>query len=642
MLATKNWGSIARFCGVAIGVIGFLLGCSPPGTHAFLEGDRLLREGKFAPAIEKLKLATELIAEPAQPRAWNHLGLAYHKAGRPHDAIPAYQQALQLNPNLAVTRFNLGCLYLDHNNLPAAISELNAYTVLDPNSAPAWLKLASAYLRSRQFDAAEKAYQAALQLNPDLPEALNGLGLVQMQKKRLREALTFFNAALEKQPNYAPALLNLAVTYHPQNRLLALRKYREYLELKPRPPDFSTVEEITRQIEAELNPPPRMVQTNPPPALTNLAQLKAPLTNAPAPRAATSPPPTLVASALPQTKTFPVKSNGSLARPVTDAKPNAAPPTKAETPAPPPNKTAVPQEEPPLITEVVTLTNEQAPKLPEDVVPTPPPSPATNALIAAAPRSVPEDLPAQPPLVRSLAVREKPKSATRRVLDKLDPRNWFGRKSPAPVSAQREPEMDERPATQSENQPVRYAPPPAPNVNPRPQPPPPPRYPYRSPARPAAGDRARAEPFFTEGLRAHRERKVTAAIEAYRQAVKLDPSYFDAHFNLGLAAYDAKDWGQSLLACEHALALDASAADARYNFALALERAGFYLDAANQLERVLSDRPDDARAHFALAKIQADRLAQVDSAREHYRRVLRLNPAHPEATAIRYWLAAHP
>jgi len=640
MLATKNWGSVKVLCCVAMGAISLVIGCSPPGTRAFLEGDRLLRQGKFAPAIEQLKIATELLAESAQPRAWNHLGLAYHQAGQPNEAVQAYQQALRLNPNLAVTRFNLGCLHFDLNNFPAAIAELSAYTVLEPKTAPAWLKLASAYLRTRQFDAAEKSYQTALQLNPALPEALNGLGLIQIQRKRLREALTFFNTALEKQPNYAPALLNLAVTYHPQNRLLALRKYREYVELKPRPPDSLAVEEIIRQIEAELNPPPRLVHTNPPPALTNLAQAKVALSNAPAPpRATTSPPPTLVASALPQSKTSPPKSNASLERPATDAKPGT-PPIASSTPIAPPSGEL--REEPLPRIEVVTLSNDFAPKLPQDVTPEPPPTPpATNTLLAATPQTVPEESPSAP-LIRSVALREKPKSAARRVLDKLDPRGWFGRKSAAATAAEREPAAQERATRETENRPVRYAPPPAPAVNPRPQPPPVPRYPYRSPARPAAGDRAQAEPFFAQGLRAHRERRLTSAIEAYRAAIKFDPSYFDAHFNLGLAAFDVKDLGQSLLACEYALALDAGSADARYNFALALERAGFYLDAANELEKVLTDHSDNDRAHFALAKVQAERLAQIDSAREHYRRVLRLNPAHPEAAAIRYWLAAHP
>ena len=60
------------------------------GPRALLQGDRLLREGKCAQAIRILEQAAQLL--PKDARAWNHLGLAYHGAGRAEDAVKAYQQ----------------------------------------------------------------------------------------------------------------------------------------------------------------------------------------------------------------------------------------------------------------------------------------------------------------------------------------------------------------------------------------------------------------------------------------------------------------------------------------------------------------------------------------------------------------------
>ena len=168
------------------------------------------------------------------------------------------------------------------------------------------------------------------------------------------------------------------------------------------------------------------------------------------------------------------------------------------------------------------------------------------------------------------------------------------------------------------------------------------RYSYRQPAKPAAGDRGKALPIFAEGLNAHRERRLAAAIAAYREALKLDPSFYQANYNLGLAAYEVNDLGQSLIAYEYALAIEPGSADARYNLALSLEQARFYLDAANELEKLLADRASETKGHFALAKLYAERLARIDLARVHYRRVLELEPQYPDAPAIRYWLAAHP
>src|SRR5215467_8808748 len=51
-------------------------GCTPPGPRALLEGKRLIEQGKYARAIEKMRSATSLLATNAQ--AWNYLGLACH------------------------------------------------------------------------------------------------------------------------------------------------------------------------------------------------------------------------------------------------------------------------------------------------------------------------------------------------------------------------------------------------------------------------------------------------------------------------------------------------------------------------------------------------------------------------------------
>src|ERR671924_1693193 len=71
-------------------VLVLLGGCSPPGPRAVLEGDRLMRKGKFDQAITRLEAGARLL--PKKARVWNHLGLAYHHGGRPHDALPAYRQ----------------------------------------------------------------------------------------------------------------------------------------------------------------------------------------------------------------------------------------------------------------------------------------------------------------------------------------------------------------------------------------------------------------------------------------------------------------------------------------------------------------------------------------------------------------------
>ena len=231
-------------------------GCGPPGPRALLEGKRLLEQGQYPAAVEKLNRATELMANNAQ--AWNYLGLACHLAGQPEAAAAAYQKALRLDHDLVVAHYNLGCLLLELNQpdkLEAARNELTAFTLHEGNSPSGWVKLGTVELRQRDTAAAEKSFWQALQLGSNNPEALNGLGLVELQLNRHRDAVACFENALAQQPNYAPALLNLAITSqaYQNERPLALQRYRQYLALTPQPTNWEAVNAIAHQLEQELN-----------------------------------------------------------------------------------------------------------------------------------------------------------------------------------------------------------------------------------------------------------------------------------------------------------------------------------------------------------------------------------------------------
>ena len=90
------------------------------------------------------------------------------------------------------------------------------------------------------------------------------------------------------------------------------------------------------------------------------------------------------------------------------------------------------------------------------------------------------------------------------------------------------------------------------------------------------------------------------------------------------------------------LAILPDSPEVRYNFALTLKKAGYWHDAADELEKLLQKSPSETRGHLTLANLYAQQLAQPKLAREHYLKVLETNPRHPKSADIRYWLAANP
>jgi Flp pilus assembly protein TadD len=168
------------------------------------------------------------------------------------------------------------------------------------------------------------------------------------------------------------------------------------------------------------------------------------------------------------------------------------------------------------------------------------------------------------------------------------------------------------------------------------------RYAYKSPGKPVPGNRADAQRAAAQGLQALQSHRLSEALQAYRLATRLDPGFFEAYYNYALISMEVGNLHAALTAYEYALAAQPDSLDARYNFALVLKQANYMMDAVNELERILTAYPNETRAHLALGNIYAQQLRRPAIARAHYMKVLEVEPRHPQADAIRYWLAANP
>jgi Flp pilus assembly protein TadD len=392
--------------------------------------------------------------------------------------------------------------------------------------------------------------------------------------------------------------LNLAVTLHHSLRdhAQALQRYREYLALTPRAADWESVNAIVRALQQES------ARAAAPPSQTNaLATVSPSQPAAPKPEPQSSPSP------------------ATLTPPAAPPKPASPPPTQTVALVTPPRSTpAISTPAPPVVT--ASPPPAPTPTTGVDVTTNPPPGPARL------------DTPTE----------------KRSVLSRMNPANLFRR------DPKSEPRPTPLPGDRTIASPVVLAdvsPSPAPTPTPAPEPAtdvvpakskPIPRYTYLGPAKPAAGNRSEAERAFAQGAQAQQAGKLSEAIQSYRAATQADPAFFEAHYNLGLAAGQAGRLSQSLAAYEQALALQPDSADARYNFALGLKQGGYLVDAAKELERIVAGHPDNTRARIALANFYAQQLRQPARAREHYRKVLDLDPRHPQADAIRHWLVQNP
>ncbi|HTY87789.1 MAG TPA: tetratricopeptide repeat protein [Candidatus Acidoferrum sp.] len=559
-------------------------GCSPSGPRALLKGKKLIERGDYPAAVAQLKMATTLLATNAQ--AWNYLGVACQYAGQTTEATAAYQRALVLDRDLMEAHYNLGCLWLEQSKPDAAASEFVAYTLRRSKAPEGWLKLGLAQLQSHDLTAAEKSFSTALYLSPDNPEALNGLGLARVERGRPHDAVQFFTAATKQKPDYAPAWLNLATVaqQYLHDDALALQNYRAYLALKPRPANWDAVNDLANSLET---PGKNAAASDNQPSL-------------PPPENRPSPATGLV-------------HNASLSRTQTVARAAVNPPRQSA-----------------VTPQVVKVQPE--PVIVGTPVPGTPTEPTTGRTSTFSRLNPLNWFRSSAPETNEVAVVTPPAPApapttshnNRVAVTPLPPAN------PAPAVPAVAPL---KPAPAAPAKPVKIVQPAVPTF---------PRYLYRSPQKPKPGDRRSAASAFVRAREAEQNSRWPDAFQAYREATEQDPAWFEAQYNYGVIAYRLRYYSSALAAYEVALAIQPDSVDARYNFALALKAAGYVTDAVNELEKILATNPNEVRAHLALGNLYARQMYNSAQARQHYLKVLQLDPSNSQAPDIHFWLSSNP
>jgi len=676
----KRCPSPVSLAGLSIPALGLLLaGCSPSGERALIEGDRLLQSGKAAEAIPLLERAA--LDLPQNAPALNHLGLAYHATGKTNEARRAYLRALEIDRNRIEATYNLAITHLERGELLEAEKGLRAYLVAHPTDAAVWEVLAQVQFQSGRWDDAERSFATIQPATAISADGWNTRGLLSLRKRRFKDAANCFQYAQSLDPAAATPLYNLGVTHQLQgDRRSAAAQYRRWLALSPGAPQSAAVQELIRQWETPTTAPTALVSTNAPAPLVPQKAVRPTALVAPssrtnavavaeAPRPSATPTPPSTAPTSPARTTEPPA-----------AKPVTPPPTpkvvNVTPPPPPPLQVVNVQEDPPLRPAQDEPVAKPAAKpvaaIPAEVAAPAPQKPNEPATPTAASPSAAEGKTA------STETDDSNKSAKRSLWQRVTPGKWANpvqwfRKSsetntaaasearppgnPAEVAAK----AASKPSSSPQKKPTPLSSPAAvsPATTPasaattpsRPAPrteiasprrPAPPRYIRRAVGLLPAGNRAAAEPHFQQGIGAHQRRDLVTAAAQYRRATEVDPSFHEAYHNLALVALDQGDLNLALVACEQALLLRPSDSESRRNFAVALKQAGHPQDAVEQIELFLAAKPTETALHLAAAGLYAGELDDPAKARGHYEAVLALEPSHPQAAAIRGWLASHP
>lgn len=99
------------------------------------------------------------------------------------------------------------------------------------------------------------------------------------------------------------------------------------------------------------------------------------------------------------------------------------------------------------------------------------------------------------------------------------------------------------------------------------------------------------------------DRDATAAREAYRRAISIDPDHADAHVNLGRLLHEAGHPEAAQIHYRLALTARPTDSTAAFNLGVALEDLLRRDDAISAYERAITNDPGNADAHYNLARL---------------------------------------
>jgi len=111
-----------------------------------------------------------------------------YKQNKNTEALAAFQQTLNIDPNYSAARYYEAATYDRLNQSDQSIAEYKRTVESDPQYAPAWFDLGVAYYNVADYSNAANAYQQSIKYDPNNAEAHANLASTYRQQERFAEA----------------------------------------------------------------------------------------------------------------------------------------------------------------------------------------------------------------------------------------------------------------------------------------------------------------------------------------------------------------------------------------------------------------------------------------------------------------------
>ena len=132
---------------------------------------------------------------------YHQLGNSLQESGRFDDAVAAYKQAVELNPDFSWSHHSLGDVLLKLERWEDAVAAYKQAVELNPNFSWSYHNLGDALLKLQRWEEAVAAYRCEIALNSDFAWSFYNLGDALTKLKKSGEAIAAYLQAIEIDGN---------------------------------------------------------------------------------------------------------------------------------------------------------------------------------------------------------------------------------------------------------------------------------------------------------------------------------------------------------------------------------------------------------------------------------------------------------
>lgn len=188
-----------------------------------------LEELRVAIGQQQQRLAVQ---EAADPDLWYARGNDLTELGRDEEAVAAYDEALQLQPDFFAAWLNRGVALDRLGRYPEAIASFERALRLKPDAASLWYNRGTVLGKLGRYGEAVVSFERTLRLKANDAEAWSNRGTALVQLARYSEAIASFDRAIKLAPEFAGAWYGRASCYAVQNQPeLAIEHLHKAIEL---------------------------------------------------------------------------------------------------------------------------------------------------------------------------------------------------------------------------------------------------------------------------------------------------------------------------------------------------------------------------------------------------------------------------